>query len=371
MELFMRILFAGGGTAGHINPAIAVADFARSRDKDCEILFVGTREGMESDFVPRRGYDIEYIKIHGFERRFELQNFKNFVELPLSIRDSKRIVKRFKPDVVLGTGGYVSGPVVYAAARLKVPTVIHESNGFPGITTRISARFADVVALGIDGAQEHIKKYKKIAVTGNPVRPSIIATNTFEARRKLGLDDRPFILAFGGSLGARDFNAAFADWICREAGRGRYQVLMGTGKNNQYNSVLERIKSNGLDLEKYPDIRVSEYIYDMDIALNAADLVVSRAGSTISELTAAGKPAVLVPSPYVAGNHQMYNAKAMEKAGAAVIVTEDKLTAETLGSAIDGILENRETLLKMRASSEKLGIKNAAERIFDVMKGLM
>lgn len=367
----MRILFAGGGTAGHVNPAIAVADLARSRDKDCEILFVGTRDGMESDFVPRRGYDIEYIKIHGFERRFELQNFKNFIELPLSIRNSKKIIKRFKPDVVLGTGGYVSGPVVYAAARLKVPTVIHESNGFPGVTTRILARFADTVALGIDGAQEYIKKHGKIVVTGNPVRPSILSTSAFEARRKMGLDDRPLILAFGGSLGARDFNAAVADWICREAERGEYRILMGTGKNNQYNSVMERIKSNGLDLEKYPDIQVTEYIYDMDIALNAADLVVSRAGSTISELTAVGKPAVLVPSPYVAGNHQMYNARAMEKAGAAVIVTEDKLSAESLGAAIDGILKDRETLLKMRASSEKLGIKNAAERIYDVMKELI
>lgn len=363
----MRILFAGGGTAGHVNPAIAVADFARSKDENCAVLFVGTRDGMESDFVPRRGYDIEYIKIHGFERRLELQTFKNFIELPMSIRASKRIIREFKPDAALGTGGYVSGPVIYAAAKMKIPTVIHESNGFPGITTRILARYADTVALGIDGAQNYIKKYNNIEVTGNPIRPSILSTTAFEAKRKLGLDSRPFILAFSGSLGARNFNAAFADWLCNEAKRGEYQILMGTGKNNQYSAVIERIKANGIEPENYPSIKIQEYIYDMDIALNAADLVVSRAGSTVSELTAAGKPAILVPSPYVAGNHQMYNARAMEKAGAAVIITEDNLSAEALEKEIGGILKNREKLLGMRAAAEKTGIKDSTERIYEVM----
>lgn len=368
----MKILFAGGGTAGHINPALAIANMFKEMRADTEILFVGTKEGLETSLVPHSGYTLETIKIHGFERKLSFVNFKNLLEIPQAVAASKKIIKRFKPDAVVGTGGYVCGPVLYAAAKMKIPTLIHESNAFPGITTKILSGYADAVALGIQDAKKYLPKSKKIVFTGNPVRPSILAEDSFAARRKLGLDERPFILFFGGSLGARDFNKAAVDWISAVADSKKYRVLMGTGKNNQYDAVISRFAKNGVDIKGNPDITVSEYIYDMDIAMNAADLVVSRAGaSTLAELTAIGKPAVLVPSPYVTDNHQEHNARAVEKNGGAVVILENDFNAESINDAVISIVEDKKRLAQMKKNSCQMGVKNSAERICNEILSLI
>lgn len=366
----MRILFAGGGTAGHINPALAIANYISEKEQS-EIAFVGTDEGLEAELIPRLGHKISLIKIHGFERKLNLQNFKNIFELPKSIIDSKKIIREFKPDIVIGTGGYVSGPVLYAAAKMNIPTLIHESNAYPGVTTKILSGYVDVVALGSAAAKQYLKKYNKIIHTGNPVRPSILSTGEFEARRILKLDQRPFIVFFGGSMGARDFNANVVDWICDIADSGKYRIMMGTGKFFQYDAVINRFADKGFDLKKHSDIKVSEYIYDMDVVMSAADLVVSRAGaSTLSELTALGKPAVLVPSPYVTANHQEHNARELEKAGAAKVILEKDFSPETLGNAVRELVDDKQKLIAMKKASKSIGTASATEEIYREVKEL-
>ena len=366
----MKILFAGGGTAGHINPALAIANYICGREKT-EIAFVGTAEGLEAELIPRLGHKLSLIKIHGFERSLNLQNFKNIFELPASYAASKKIIREFKPDIVIGTGGYVCGPVLLAASRMKISTLIHESNAYPGVTTRLLAGKVDTVAIGAKPAENYIKSAKRVIYTGNPVRPSILSTETFDARRRLGLDPRPYIVFFGGSLGARDFNRAVVDWICSVADKKEYQIKMGTGKLSQYGAVLDRFKENGVDPDECSDIDVSEYIYDMDVVMSAADLVVCRAGaSTLSELTALGKPSILVPSPYVTANHQEHNARAVEKEGGARVILEKELTAESLGAVIDELAHDKKKLAEMRRCAKGAGTTKATEEIYNEVKRL-
>ena len=366
----MRILFAGGGTAGHINPAVAIANYIKEKEPDSEFLFIGTEKGMESTLVPRSGYDIKFINIHGFERRLSLKNIKTVAEIFDGIGRVRKIIKAFKPDVVVGTGGYVTGPVLFAAAMMKLPTLVHEANAYPGVTIRILSRFADVVALSMAEAAAFVPKAKRIEVTGNPVRPSILAENQPSAKAKLGLGDEKVILIFGGSLGAEKINEVAVDWISSVVQMGKYQIIMSTGKNNQYERVMTRFKNNGIEPEKYKKLRVSEYIYDMDLALNAADLIIARSGGSVSEMTALGKAAILIPSPYVAGNHQEHNARAVEKSGGAVVIRESELCTDKLASAVSHILEDDGVLEKMSSGSKSIGIPDSTDRIYKILKDL-
>ena len=364
----MRVLFTGGGTAGHINPAIAMANFIKEREPESEILFIGTENGMEKTLVPKQGYDIEFIKIHGFERKLSKRNIKTVCEIFTGIKNAKRIIKKFNPDVVMGTGGYVTGPVLYAAHLLKIPSLVHESNAFPGVTVRILARCTDIVALSMKEAAKFLPKCKRIEITGNPIRPSILKENQFDAKRKLGLSDKKTVLIFGGSLGADKINSVVSDWISEIADRNKYEIIMSTGKNNQYSKVMERFAQNGIDIEKYKEIRVQEYIYDMDLALNAADLIIARSGSSISEMTALGKPAVLIPSPNVAGDHQRHNAMAFKKANGAIVIEDSELNKENLSEAVESILGDEKRLAEMKKGSQSIGIRDAADKIYELLK---
>lgn len=367
----MRILFTGGGTAGHVNPAIAVANHIKEQEPDSEFLFIGTESGMESNLVPKQGYKIEFIKIHGFRRKLSLQNVRTVMEIFSGVRKTKKIIKKFKPDVVVGTGGYVTGPVLYAAAKMKLPTLVHEANAFPGVTVRILSNYVDVVALSMAEAKKFIPKSKRIEVTGNPVRPAILAMDQQTAKQKLNLDDRKVILIFGGSLGAEKINEVAVDLISDIANEKKYQIIMSTGKNNQYENVMKRFEQNGVDIKAYPEITVSEYIYDMDLALNAADLIIARSGGSVSEMTALGKAAILIPSPYVAGNHQEHNARAVEKSGGAIVICESELCKEKLTQAVESILDDEAVLKKMSKGSKSIGIPDAADRIYKIVKNLI
>ncbi len=356
------MLFAGGGTAGHINPALAIAKEFSAKEA-AEIRFVGTKEGLETGLIPEAGYPLDLIRVHGFERSLTLKNLKNLAELPFACLSADKIIKRFHPDAVIGTGGYVCGPVLYAAAKRGIPTLVHESNAFPGITTKLLSGAVDTVAIGVEAAKAYLPKAKHILVTGTPIRPSLLEGNPFEARRKLGLDSRPFLVCFGGSLGARDFNRTLVDWISQTAKENQYQVLMGTGKLHQYEDVMARFRENGVNLKEHPQIQIREYIYDMNVAMQAADIVISRAGaSTLCELTALGKPSVLVPSPYVTDNHQEHNARALERGGGAKVIPEKEFTPEALGEALKSM--NGQQLASMRQAAGAMGHIDATEQLY-------
>lgn len=366
----MHILFAGGGTAGHINPALAVAGYIKERHPDAKISYIGTAEKLEAKLVPEKGYDFYTIDVAGFQRKLTPKNIvKNISAVKKAIvssSDSKKLLKELKPDVVVGTGGYVSGPVLKAAQKLGIKTAIHEQNAFPGITTKMLATNADAVMLAMPEAEKLLKLNKKPVITGNPIRSELLSISKEEARAKLGLDNRPLILSFGGSLGARRINESVCELIKWHNGTDKFYHIHGTGKTGytDMKSVL-----SGIKLSDTIDIR--EYINDMDVCMAAADLLICRAGAiTLGELEACGKPAVLIPSPYVAENHQFHNAMTLKKIGAAEIIEEKDLSGEKLISTVSLLIENKPKLEKMSDAAKKGAILDANERIYQIIMQL-
>lgn len=366
----MHILFAGGGTAGHINPALAIAGYIKERHPDAKISYIGTAEKLESKLVPEKGYDFYTIDVAGFQRKLTPKNIvKNISAVKKAIvssNDSKKFLKELKPDIVVGTGGYVSGPVLKQAQKLGFKTAIHEQNAYPGITTKMLASGADAVMLAMPEAEKHLKLNKKPIITGNPIRPELLRMDREEARKKLGLDNRPLILSFGGSLGARRVNESVAELIKWHNGTDKFYHIHGTGKSG-YETMKESLKD--ITLSSLVDVR--EYINDMDICMAAADLVICRAGAiTLSELAVCGKPSVLIPSPYVAENHQFHNAMTLKKVGAAEIIEEKDLSGESLIETVSMLIENKPKLEKMSESAVKCSINDANERIYQVLMKL-
>lgn len=368
----MHILFAGGGTAGHINPALAVADYIKERHKDAKISYIGTGDKLESVLVPKKGYDFYTIEVAGFKRSLNLKSIKHNIDAVVKAANAskkvKNLLKELNPDIVVGTGGYVSGPVLREAAKLGIKTAIHEQNAYPGVTTKILSKSVDVVMLAMPEAEKHLKLKKKPVVTGNPVRTELSLITREEARKKLGFDNRPMILSFGGSLGARHINEAVEELIEHYAGSGKIYHIHGTGKVG-FDPMNEHLKEKGV---KLPDeIEVREYIEDMDVCMAAADLVICRAGAiTLSELALCGKPSVLIPSPFVAENHQFHNAMTLKKAGAAEIIEEKDLSGQKLIEVVENLIENKPKLEIMSKSAKKAAISDANKRIYDVLMKL-
>ncbi|MBR6533332.1 MAG: undecaprenyldiphospho-muramoylpentapeptide beta-N-acetylglucosaminyltransferase [Clostridia bacterium] len=366
----MKILFAGGGTAGHINPALAVADYIKSHHPDAEISYIGTAEKLEAKLVPEKGYDFHTIKVAGFRRSLSLKaivhNISAVKLATTSIMSAKKILKQIKPDVVVGTGGYVSGPVLRAAQQLGIKTAIHEQNAFPGVTTKMLAPKADRVMLAMPEAQKYLKLNKKPIITGNPIRQELLSVDRETARKKLNLGDKPLILSFGGSLGARRLNEAVSELIKWHNGTDKFYHIHATGKTG-YNAMLESLK----DIELSDNIKLREYINDMDVCMAAADLVICRAGAiTLGELQACGKPSVLIPSPYVAENHQYHNALTLKKDGSAELIEEKDLTGEKLINTVELLIENKPKLKKMSEAAVKNAIIDANERIYEIIMQL-
>lgn len=367
----MKVLFVGGGTGGHINPALAMAGYLKRREPDVQILYVGAEGGMECRLVPAAGYEIKTIRISGFQRRLTLKNLvrnaKTVVRMFTSTSQAKKIIRDFGPDVCVGTGGYVSGPVIRAAARMKIPCVIHESNAFPGVTTKMLAHSVDTVMLAVEDAQKFFDDQVHCEVTGNPVRGEILDADQEESRRKLGLDERPLVLSFGGSLGAAAMNRAAAEMLAYSAKTGKYQHIHGYGTHDD--DFLQTVKSLGITRKKYPQIRLLPYIDDMPDVLAAADLVIGRAGAmTLTEIEAKGKASILIPSPNVAENHQFYNAKALSDRGAAELIEEKDLTGEKLWQTVQAVFETPGRLQSLEKSALQMGIRDADVRIYHVIK---
>ena len=370
----MKVLMSGGGTAGHINPALAIADTIKKHIPDAEILFVGTPAGMESKLVPQAGFNYTSMPVAGFQRKLTAENIKRNIEaaahLALSGVRSAKIIREFKPDIAIGTGGYVCGPVLRKAAQMGVPVLVHEANAFPGVTVKMLAHYCDCVMLAVEDAKKRINADTEFVVTGNPVRAEVLEYDKKRARKELGVDDRPLIVSFGGSLGARTINESMLDLLVRSAKDGRYQHIHGYGKYGKF--VLDELKERGVDLKKCPHLDVREYISDMPRVMAAADLVICRSGAmALTEIQALGKAAILIPSPNVAENHQYYNAMAMVDRSAAEIIVEKDITPGLLIEKADKLAGDRAKLDEMSANARKMAILDSRERIFEVVRSTL
>lgn len=361
----MKILVSGGGTAGHINPAIAIAKRMKS-EYNAEILFIGKESGLEKTLVPKEGFPIKYIDVEGLVRKLTPKNLLVAFKYLKAIEDAKKIIREFKPDAVVGTGGYVCAPVLTAANSLKIPVLVHEQNVFPGMTVKMAARFSDCVAISFEDTKKYIKEKsrKNCVLTGNPLRENMLCVSYEEARKTLGIDDKPFIVTVGGSLGARTINDALVKII--NSSDGSIRILGGTGERF-YDEVMDKIDKDKLS----ENVEVVPYIYNMDVVLSAADLVVARSGAiTVSELCAMGKPAILIPSPNVTHNHQEYNAKSVSDRGGAVTVTEREITENLIWETVNGLIHNKEKLKEMSKNAKKIAITDGTKRICDIVASL-
>ncbi len=367
----MKVLFTGGGTAGHINPALAAAGYLKQKEPDAEILYVGNRGGMEERLVQRAGYPMAFITISGFQRKLTPQNIIRNVQTVgrvfTATAEAKKIIRDFAPDVCVGTGGYVSGPVIREAAKLGVPCVIHESNAYPGVTTKMLAKSVKTVMLAVPDAKKYFDSSVNCVVTGNPVRGEVLAAEREASRKALGLDSRPLVLSFGGSLGASALNRAAAYMLAQSVKEGKYQHIHGYGAHDP--RFLAETKEFGLDMDANPQIRLLEYIDNMPQCLSAADLVIGRAGAmTLTEIEAKAKASILIPSPNVAENHQFHNAMALVRRGAAEIIEEKDLSGEVLWKKVEKILSDPDRLRSLGENAGKMEIIDANERIYREMK---
>lgn len=370
----MNILFTCGGTAGHVNPAVALAQMFQAREPGCKVLFVGADGGMETRLVPKEGYEIETVTITNFQRSFTPaaigHNVKTLLNMSKSKKQANAILDRFRPDLVVGTGGYASFPVVNAAAKRGIPTAVHESNAVPGLTTKTLSKVVDKVMVGFEESRSHYDDPSKVVVTGTPVRSDFFRYTRKEAREQLGLtDDKPLVLSVWGSLGAKVMNEQIARCIALECEHGTpFHHIHGAGRD--YQSVLAALK--GVDLAAHPEIDVREYIYDMPLVMAAADLVLCRAGaSTISEIAAIAKPAVLVPSPNVVADHQTKNARVLANAGGAVLLPEGESSGEKLYQLIDELLSDRARREEMSRALREMAVPDAAEQIYQTLLSLV
>lgn len=372
----MKIIFTCGGTAGHVNPALALADYMKKKDPGAEILFVGARRGLEQDLIAHTEYPFRAVDISSFHRSMKpkaiCHNLVSAKNLLTSRAQAQAILREFRPDLIIGTGGYASYPIVRCGALMGIPTAVHESNAIPGLTTRKLEKYCARMMVGFEDCRKYYADQEKIVVTGTPVRGSFFAMTKQQAKQTLGVDDgRKLIVSFWGSLGAAAMNRAMAEFFALEAAHEPYHHIHAMGANC-YPMLDEWTAAYDLDLKKHPSIDVREYIYDMEITMRAADLVICRAGaSTLSELTALGVPAVLVPSPNVTNHHQEKNAAVLEAHGAALVLTEKDADGKRLYAAAGSILEHEERREAMARASASLGVPDATKRIYETVMSLL
>ncbi|MGV3489292.1 MAG: undecaprenyldiphospho-muramoylpentapeptide beta-N-acetylglucosaminyltransferase [Tuberibacillus sp.] len=362
----MNIMISGGGTGGHIYPALALIHEIQKQRPNAAFLYVGARNGLEQKLVLRDNIPFTSLVITGFKRKISLDNVKTVINFLRAVSKAKRLIHKFNPDVVIGTGGYVCGPVLYAAARLGVPTVIHEQNSVPGLTNKFLSRYVDKIAVSMKEAAVFFPKDKTV-LTGNPRASEILNGDRQSAYQSIGLDpNQKTVLIFGGSRGARPINEAVLSLIGKIKEKN-YQILYVTGEVH-YDKVMEEATQIGLP----PNVIIKPFLHNMADVLAASDLVVSRAGATtIAELTALGLPSVLIPSPYVTNNHQEKNARALEKVGAARVLLETELNGERLLKEIDGILAEEQILSSMKTAAKAEGIPDSVARLYQVIDQLI
>lgn len=363
----MKVIIAAAGTGGHINPGIAIANEIKKHNTDAEITFIGTKRGLENDLVPRSGYKLKTIEAYGIKRKISIDNIKNAYKTLKSYKVAKNIIKGIKPDIIIGTGGYICGPVLSGGVKLKIPTLIHESNAFPGVAVKVLSKKVDTVLVGFEDAKQRLPKAKRIVVTGTPtkVEKKDLSNNQKQNLRKQFniTNDLPIVVVFGGSQGAESINKCLIELINKKMNE-KYQIIWAVGKKN-YEQVKDKIKT------KY-NVSIEPYIYNMEEVINFADLIVARSGAmTITEIAKCGKPAIFIPYPYATENHQEYNAKVLANVGAANIILDKDLTKENLNQNINEIISNKEKMKQMGKKSEQIAIKNVEDKIYNVIQELI
>ncbi len=360
----MKVIVTGGGTGGHVYPALSIADAFRSYDETIEILYIGTKKGIEAEIVPEYGYSFRGIEVKGFIRRLTFENIKRVYLAIQATRACKKIMRKFQPDVVIGTGGYVCGPVLKAAAKYGSFTAIHEQNAFPGLTNRLLAKNMDLIFLGFEKAKERFKTNTEMLFVGNPVRGSVFSSDKKAARKKLGIDEQAkMILSVGGSGGSESLNDAFAGAIPYFIEQN-ISFLHTTGKLH-YDEFIAQIQN--LKLKKGQEIK--DYETDIPLYMAAADLVICSGGATtLAEVNAMGKAVIVIPKAYTAENHQEYNAHSIKENGAGEYILENDLNTETMLKEVSAFLQDDEHRKTMEKNSRKMYPENAAE---EIVKGIM
>jgi UDP-N-acetylglucosamine--N-acetylmuramyl-(pentapeptide) pyrophosphoryl-undecaprenol N-acetylglucosamine transferase len=371
----MNVIFTCGGTAGHINPAIAVANIIKERHPDANILFIGASGHMEEKLVPKAGYQLTCLPGSGLSRKISFsglkKNAKALKNVLSAVSQCKKIIRDFQADVVVGTGGYASYPALNAASKLGIPTIVHEANAVPGLTTKMAAKTANRVLVAFEESAQYYRKPEKVEVVGMPVRKEFVETNPQEARAALGLDSRPLVVSAFGSLGARAMNYAMADFMKLEQDAGMpFQHIHATGAYG-WEWMPGHIKNLGVDAENCSGLDIREYIYDMPTVMAAADIIIGRAGaSTCNEIGASGTPCILIPSPNVTNDHQMKNAKILADRGAAVLIPEPEATGQALFDAVTELLNDYDRRKKMSAELRNMVVTDSAQRIRDMIEEL-
>ena len=370
----MRVIIAAAGTAGHINPGLAIANEIKKQEKDSKIIFIGTTRGLENDLVPRAGYELKTIDAYGLSKKISVENIRKMYKTLKGFGEAKKIIKEFKPDVVIGTGGYICGATIMGAHKLGIPTLLHESNAFPGKAVKMLSKKTDTILVSFKDAIPRIKGAKNIVYTGTPVKIKKQEYTLEQKKNKLEelkLEiDKPSVLIFGGSQGAKKINDALIEIIEKGLNKN-YQVIWATGPK-QYDIIKEELDKNKKNINRIEGMKIVPYIYNMEEMMNIADLIVARAGAmTVTEIANLAKPSILIPLPNVSHNHQLYNAKVLENIGAATIVLNDELTGEKLNSAIENIVLNNEKMVNMGKNALKVSVSNVEEKIYDEIKRLV
>ena len=370
----MRVIIAAAGTAGHINPGLAIANKIKEEEKDSKIIFIGTTRGLENDLVPRAGYELKTIDAYGLSKKISIENIKKMYKTLKGYGEAKKIIKEFKPDIVIGTGGYICGATISAAHSLKIPTLLHESNAFPGKAVKMLANKTDTILVSFEDARSRIKNAKNIVYTGTPVK---IRKKEYRINEKnsiiksTGLNEtKPIVLIFGGSQGAQKINDAILGILKNKLNKD-YQIIWATGPK-QYDRIKEILEENNVYINHLENAKIVPYIYNMEEMMNVSDLIVARSGAmTITEISNLGKASILIPLPNVSGDHQLHNAKVLENIGAARIILNNELNYENLNSNIEEIILNKNTIETMSKNALKVSTSNVEDNIFAEIKKIV
>ena len=367
----MKVIVAAAGTGGHINPGIAIANKIKEEEPNSEIIFIGTNRGLENDLVPRAGYKLKTIEAYGLSPKITIQNIKKICKTIKGYGEAKKIIKEFKPDIVIGTGGYICGAVITAASSQKIPTLLHESNAFPGKAVKLLAKKTDCILISFEEARSRIKNAKKVVHTGTPTKiqkKQYSETQKEEIKQKLQLvSNMPVVLVFGGSQGAQAINEEIIG-IAKESLNKNYQIMWATGPE-QYKIIKKKLEEINININNVKNMKIVPYIYNMEEIMNISDIIIARSGAmTITEISNIGKPSILVPLPNVSNDHQLYNAKVLENIGAAKIILNKDLTAESLNINVQNIINYPQVAEKMGKSAEKIAVKGVLNKIYEQIK---
>ena len=367
----MKVLIAAAGTGGHINPGIAIANKIKEKNPNSKIIFVGTDRGLENDLVPRAGYELEKLDVYGFSKQISINNIKKMVKTLKGFKQAKKMIEKIKPDIVIGTGGYICGPIGLAAIKSKIPVILHESNAFPGMAIKMLSKKADKILLGFEDAKPRFKRVKKIVVTGTPTKFTGLKLSEEEVNRKkqeLGFkNELPLVLVFGGSQGAQAINETIINIIEKKINLN-YQILWASGPK-QYDIIKEELENKKININNIKNVKILPYIYNMEEIMQISDLIVCRSGAmTITEIAIAGKPSIFIPLPSRSANRQEDNARAMEKVGAARVILNEDINSTILNDTINEIVSNKNNLKEMGRNAKKIEIQDVEEKIYNELK---